>query len=166
MSSLALYPGSFDPLTYGHADVITRASRLFDRVIVAVLINPAKRPWFSVDERAAMIRETCGGPRVEVATFDGLVAELARRQKASAIIRGLRGASDFDYERQMALMNRHLNSDIDTVFLMPAMEFGHISSTLVKEVVSLGGSVTGLVPPKVEARLHQRREGGGVIRQV
>jgi pantetheine-phosphate adenylyltransferase len=166
MSSLALYPGSFDPPTYGHADVIARASRLFDRVIVAVLGNPAKTPWFTVDDRAAMIRESCGGPRVEVVTFDGLVAELARRSKASAIIRGLRGASDFDYERQMALMNRHLNNEIDTVFLMPAMEFGHISSTLVKEVVSLGGSVTGLVPPKVEARLHQRRDGGGGLRQV
>jgi pantetheine-phosphate adenylyltransferase len=166
MSSLALYPGSFDPPTYGHADVIARASRLFDRVIVAVLVNPAKRPWFTVEERAAMIRESCGGPRVEVVTFDGLVAELARRHKASAIIRGLRGASDLDYERQMALMNRHLNNEIDTVFLMPAMEFGHISSTLVKEVVSLGGSVAGLVPPKVEARLHQRREGSGGIRQA
>ncbi len=166
MASLALYAGSFDPLTYGHADVIARASRLFDRLIVAVLINPGKHPWFTVEERAAMIRESCGGPRVEVVTFDGLVAELARRHGAATIIRGLRGASDFDYERQMALMNRHLNNDIDTVFLMPAMEFGHISSTLVKEVVSLGGSVAGLVPPKIEARLHQRREGGGAIRQV
>ena len=166
MASLALYPGSFDPLTYGHADVIARASRLFDRVIVAVLVNPAKRPWFTVEERAAMITEACGGPRIEVVTFDGLVAELARRHGASTIIRGLRGASEFDYERQMALMNRHLNNDVDTIFLMPAMEFGHISSTLVKEVVSLGGAVTGLVPPKIEARLHQRREGGSGIRQV
>jgi pantetheine-phosphate adenylyltransferase len=166
MSSVALYPGSFDPLTYGHADVITRASRLFDRVLVAVLINPSKRPWFTVDERAAMIREACGGPRVDVITFDGLVAELARQQKVSALIRGLRGATDFDNERQMALMNRHLNNDIDTVFLMPEMEFGHISSTLVKEVVSLGGSVTGLVPPKVEARLHQRRDGAPGTRQA
>jgi len=165
MSSLALYPGSFDPLTYGHADVIARASRLFDRVVVAVLVNPGKAPWFTADERAAMIQEACTGLRVDVVTFDGLVAELARRQKASAIIRGLRGATDFDYERQMALMNRHLNSDIDTVFLMPAMEFGHISSTLVKEVVSLGGSVSGLVPPKIEARLQQRRAGSDGIRQ-
>jgi pantetheine-phosphate adenylyltransferase len=166
MASLALYPGSFDPPTYGHADVIARASRLFDRVIVAVLVNPAKRPWFTVEERAAMVKDACGGPRIEVVTFDGLVAELARRHGASTIIRGLRGASEFDYERQMALMNRHLNNDVDTVFVMPAMEFGHISSTLVKEVVSLGGSVTGLVPPKVEARLQQKREGASGARQV
>jgi pantetheine-phosphate adenylyltransferase len=166
MASLALYPGSFDPPTNGHADVIARASRLFERVIVAVLVNPSKRPWFTVEERAAMVKDACGGPRVDVVTFDGLVAELARRHGAATIIRGLRGASEFDYERQMALMNRHLNSDVDTVFLMPAMEFGHISSTLVKEVVSLGGSVAGLVPPSVAARLHQRREGGGALRQA
>jgi pantetheine-phosphate adenylyltransferase len=163
MSSLALYPGSFDPPTYGHADIIARVSRMFDRVIVAVLVNPGKQPWFTVEERAAMIRESCGGPRIEVVTFDGLLAELARRHGAATIVRGLRGASDFDYERQMALMNRHLNNDVDTIFLMPAMEFGHISSTLVKEVVSLGGAVTGLVPPKIEARLHQRRASGGAI---
>jgi pantetheine-phosphate adenylyltransferase len=163
MASLALYPGSFDPPTCGHADVIARASRLFDRVIVAVLVNPSKRPWFTVQERVAMLKESCAGPRVEVVTFDGLVAELARRHGATAIVRGLRGASDFDYERQMALMNRHLNNEVDTVFLTPAMEFGHISSSLVKEIASLGGSVTGLVPPQVEARLHQRREGGGAI---
>jgi pantetheine-phosphate adenylyltransferase len=160
MSSVALYPGSFDPLTNGHVDLIARASRLFDRVVVAVLVNPAKQPWFTPDERVAMIRETFEGQPLEVTTFDGLLVSLARRYGARAVVRGLRGASEFDYERQMAAMNRHLNRDLDTVFLLPDVELGHVSSTLVKEIVSLGGSVAGLVPKSIEARLHRRREGG------
>ncbi len=161
MSRLALYPGSFDPLTNGHLDVIARAGRLFDRVVVAVLINPAKQPWFTAPERVAMIREACAGLAVDVETFDGLLAELARRRQATAVVRGLRGASDFDAERQMAQMNRHLHPDLETVFLLPAPEVGHISSTLIKEIVTLGGSVAGLVPRAIEARLHERREGVG-----
>ena len=165
MSKVALYPGTFDPPTNGHVDLIARAGRLFDRVIVAVLTNTEKRPWFSAAERVAMLKEICAGQPVEVETFDGLLVDLARKRGATAVIRGLRGASDFDYERQMAVMNRHLNKDVDTIFLVPAPEFGHISSTLVREISSLGGSVAGLVPKPVEARLHQRREGAGV-RQV
>jgi pantetheine-phosphate adenylyltransferase len=165
MSNIALFPGSFDPPTNGHLDLIVRAGRLFDRVVVAVLVNPVKRPWFSADERVAMLKEACAGHPVDVETFDGLLVELARRRRATAIIRGLRGAADFDYERQMALMNRHLNRDLDTVFLMPAAELAHISSSLVREIAALGGSLKGLVPPKIEARLHQRREGA-VTRHV
>ena len=158
MTRIALFPGSFDPLTSGHVDLIARAGGLFDRVVVAVLVNTAKTCLFTADERVAMAREACAGQPVDVETFDGLLVELARRRRAVAIIRGLRGASDFDYERQMAVMNRHLNRDLDTVFLLPAPELGHISSTLVKEIAALGGSLTGLVPPGVEKRLHQRRE--------
>jgi pantetheine-phosphate adenylyltransferase len=157
---IALYPGSFDPVTNGHLDIIARAGRLFDRVVVAILVNPAKQPWFTAVDRAAMIREACASQEgVDVETFDGLLVDLARRHQARTVVRGLRGASDLDSERQMSMMNRHLSGNLDTVFFMPSVEFAHISSTLVREIVSLGGSVTGLVPPKVEARLYQRREG-------
>ena len=155
---VAVFPGSFDPLTSGHVDIIKRACAIFDRVIVAVLINQDKTPLFTVPERVAMIRDVFDGrPNVEVDTFDGLLVEYARRKHAHALIRGLRAVSDFEYEFQMALMNRRLNHDLETVFLMPAEQFTYTSSRLIKEVFRLGGEVGGLVPPVVEERLRQKQ---------
>ena len=155
---LAVYPGSFDPLTNGHVDIIERGCYIFDRVIVAVLINQAKTPLFSVDERVAMIREVFEDrPNVEVDTFDGLLVDYGRRKGAHAIIRGLRAVSDFEYEFQMALMNRRLNHDLETVFLMPAEQYTYTSSRLIKEVFMLGGQVSGLVPDVVEQRLRNKQ---------
>ena len=157
-SRVAVFPGSFDPLTSGHVDIIERGCAIFDRVIVAVLINADKTPLFTVDERVAMIREVChdrGG--VEVDTFNGLLVDYARRKGATALIRGLRAVSDFEYEFQMALMNRRLNHDLETVFLMPAEQYTYTSSRLIKEVFRLGGEVRGLVPPVVEQRLRQKQ---------
>jgi pantetheine-phosphate adenylyltransferase len=160
---LAVYPGSFDPLTNGHLDIIRRSRRLFDRVIVAVLVNEDKRPLFSVDERVAMARESLHGDAgVEVDRFDGLLVDYVARKGAGAVVRGLRAVSDFEYEYQMALMNRRLNDRVDTVFMMPAEQYVYISSRLVKEVCMLGGAVTGLVPPLVERRLHEKRAAAGV----
>jgi pantetheine-phosphate adenylyltransferase len=155
---LAVYPGSFDPLTNGHVDIITRGARLFDRIVVAVLVNDAKTPLFTSDDRVAMIREVFRDePKVDVDTFDGLLVEFAARRGADVIVRGLRAASDFEYEFQMALMNRRLQSGVETVFMMPAEQYSYTSSRLIKEVSLLGGPVTGLVPPLVEARLLERR---------
>ena len=155
---VAVFPGSFDPLTNGHVDIIERGCAIFDRVIVAVLINADKTPLFSVDERVSIIREVCQGqPGVDVDTFDGLLVHYARRQGATALIRGLRAVSDFEYEFQMALMNRRLNHDLETVFLMPAEQYTYTSSRLIKEVFRLGGAVSGLVPPIVEQRLRQKQ---------
>ena len=155
---VAVFPGSFDPLTNGHVDIIERGCAIFDRVIVAVLINADKTPLFSVDERVAMIREVCQErPGVEVDTFNGLLVEYARRKGATALIRGLRAVSDFEYEFQMALMNRRLNHDLETVFLMPAEQYTYTSSRLIKEVFRLGGEVGGLVPAVVEQRLRQKQ---------
>jgi pantetheine-phosphate adenylyltransferase len=155
---LAIYPGSFDPITNGHVDVIHRASRLFDRVVVAVLVNAEKQPLFSTDERVEMIRTALGDDTaIEVETFDGLLVEYAERRGAVAVIRGLRAIADFEYELQMALMNRRLNERVETVFLMPSEAFIYTSSRLVKEVFMLGGSVHGLVPPIVEDRLDGKR---------
>jgi pantetheine-phosphate adenylyltransferase len=163
-SRLAIYPGTFDPLTNGHVDLIERTSRLFDRVVVAILLNSEKRPFFSVAERVAMIREVCQAhAAVEVDTFDGLLVDYARRRQATAIVRGLRGVADFEYERQMALMNRHLSPQIETVFMMPPAEWSHLSSTLVKEVSALGGSVAGLVPPAVAERFSRKRDAGRTL---
>jgi pantetheine-phosphate adenylyltransferase len=151
---IAVYPGSFDPLTNGHVDIIRRGARLFDRIVVAVLVNEQKTPLFTTGERVAMVREEFAGePTVAVETFDGLLVHFAEHQGASVIVRGLRAVSDFEYEFQMALMNRRLNGRVETVFMMPAAEYSYISSRLVKEVVMLGGSVEGLVPPAVERRL-------------
>jgi pantetheine-phosphate adenylyltransferase len=155
---IAVYPGSFDPLTNGHVDIIRRGARLFDRIVVAILVNEQKTPMFTTDERVAMVREEFAGePTVGVDTFQGLLVDFAERQQASAIVRGLRAVSDFEYEFQMALMNRRLSARVETVFMMPAAEYSYISSRLVKEVVMLGGSVAGLVPPGVERRLEERR---------
>jgi pantetheine-phosphate adenylyltransferase len=155
---IAIYPGSFDPLTNGHVDIIQRGSRLFDRIVVGVLLNIEKAPLFTVNERVDIAGEVFAPyPNVEVDTFDGLLVDYARRKQASVIVRGLRAVSDFEYEMQMALMNRHLNPDVETVFMMPAEPYTYVSSRLVKEVVALGGSVTKLVPALVEARLRDKK---------
>ena len=156
---IAVFPGSFDPVTNGHLDVIARGLRLFDRVVVAVLVNDRKQPLFSQAERLDMLHEAIGQqPRVRIATFDGLLVDFARRERAVAILRGVRAISDFEYEMQMALMNRRLEPSIDTVFLMPAEENTYVSSRLVKEVFMLGGQIGGLVPAIVERRLQAKRE--------
>lgn len=157
MKVLAVYPGSFDPVTNGHLDIIRRGSRLFDRIVVAILRNPEKEPLFGLQERRRILqRATSGIPNVSVDSFDGLLVDYARRRGARVIVRGLRALSDFEYEFQMALMNRRLDSSIETVFMMPSEAYSYLSSRLVKEVVRLGGSVTGLVPPEVELRLGAR----------
>ena len=155
MSTLAVYPGSFDPLTNGHVDIITRGSRLFDRIIVAILVNAEKAPLFTMAERVEVAREVFKShPNVEVDTFDGLLVDYVERRNAQVIVRGLRAVSDFEFEFQMALMNRRLNEKIATVFMMPAEQYSYISSRLIKEIFSLGGRVHGLVPDVVEARLR------------
>jgi pantetheine-phosphate adenylyltransferase len=163
--NIAIYPGSFDPLTNGHVDIIERGSKLFDRIVIAILLNVEKAPLFTVQERVDIAREVFDKyPNVEVDTFDGLLVEYARRKRASVIVRGLRAISDFEYEMQMALMNRHLNPDVETVFMMPAETYTYVSSRLVKEVVALGGSVTNLVPSIVESRLRDKRHGRETLR--
>ena len=155
---VAIYPGSFDPLTNGHVDIIQRGSRFFDRIVIAVLLNLEKSPLFTVPERVSIAREVFREwPNVEVDTFDGLLVDYARRKGASVIVRGLRAVSDFEYEMQMALMNRRLCPDVETIFMMPAEPYTYVSSRLVKEVVALGGTVHGLVPEVVEARLRDKR---------
>jgi pantetheine-phosphate adenylyltransferase len=150
----AIYPGTFDPITYGHIDVIQRATRLFSRVIVLVARNPSKSPLFSDEERIAMIREVFRrNTEVEVDGFDGLLVHYARSRKATVILRGLRALSDFEYEFQMALTNRKLASTIDTVFLVPHERYTYLNSTLVREVAKLGGDVSDFVPPSVRRRL-------------
>ena len=155
---VAIYPGSFDPLTNGHVDIIQRGSRVFDRIVVGILLNLEKAPLFSVAERVDIARQVFAAyPNVEVDTFEGLLVDYARRKRAHVIVRGLRAVSDFEYEMQMALMNRHLQPDVETVFMMPAEPYTYVSSRLVKEVVALGGSVADLVPAIVEARLREKK---------
>lgn len=153
----AIYPGSFDPLTNGHLDVIQRACRLFDEVIVAVALNDAKQTLFSMEERLGMIRLTTGRfENARVARFDGLLVEFARERQAGAVIRGLRAISDFEFEFQMALMNRKLDSSIETVFLMPREEYTYLSSRVVKEIARLGGDVRQFVPAAVAEALEKK----------
>jgi pantetheine-phosphate adenylyltransferase len=154
---IAVYAGQFDPVTNGHFDLIRRSARMFDRVVVGVTDNPAKRSVFEVEERVAMIADLVEHlPSVSAQGFEGLTVNFARSVGARYIIRGMRATSDFSYELQMGMMNRQLAPDIETVFIVPAAEFSFVSSTLVKDVIRLGGSITGLVPPQVERRLQER----------
>ncbi|HET9540404.1 MAG TPA: pantetheine-phosphate adenylyltransferase [Candidatus Limnocylindria bacterium] len=161
MSRVAVFPGSFDPMTMAHLDVARRAAALFDRLVIGVLHNPKKAPLFSVEERVAMIRESVAdfGDNVAVEAFDGLTVEFARRQEAGFIVRGLRAVSDFEAELQMAHTNRRLQRAVDTVFLMSALEFGYLSSTLAKEVAQFGGDVAEMVPAPVRIALESRFQG-------
>jgi len=157
MPTLAVYPGSFDPLTNGHVDIILRGARLFDRIVVAILVNAEKSPLFTMEERVDITRAVFKDHRnVEVDTFDGLLVDYVARRNAQVIVRGLRAVSDFEYEFQMALMNQRLNDRIQTIFMTPAEQYTYISSRLIKEVFSLGGAVRGLVPEMVEARLREK----------
>lgn len=157
----ALYPGTFDPPTNGHVDLIQRGAKIFDHLTVAILINPVKNPLFSVEERVEMLREsTSSMGNVSVGTFNGLMVEFARQEGATAVLRGIRAISDYEYEFQMALMNRRLAPEIETVFLQPAGRYSFVSSRMLKEVFSVGGDVTGLIPPNVLKRLRARLPNG------
>lgn len=158
----AIFPGSFDPLTNGHLDIIKRSTPLFDEMIIAVLNNPDKQPMFSVDERCSMIREVLPGVetgqcKLSVDSFSGLTADFARDSGATAIVRGIRAVSDYEYELRMALMNRRLEPSIETVFLMAAEEYSYVSSDLMKQVFHLGGRVEGLIPDLIEARMRAKK---------
>lgn len=154
---IAIYPGSFDPLTKGHLDLIERCSTLVDRLVVSILANESKLPLFSVHERMEMLSEVCAPyPNVEVDCFEGLLVDYAKRKGARAILRGIRAISDYEYELQMALMNRRLGPDIETIFMMASEAYSFVSSRLVKEVFRLGGDISGLVPACVEQRLKNR----------
>jgi pantetheine-phosphate adenylyltransferase len=155
---VAIYPGSFDPITNGHLDIIERGTRLFDELIVAVLVNTEKAPLFSAEERADMIQEILGNraPKVRIATFEGLLVTFAQRQNARVIVRGIRAVSDYEYELQMALMNRRMQPEIETVFMMPSEAYSYLSSRLVREVFRFGGTIDGLVPPLVIERLRSK----------
>ena len=158
----ALYPGTFDPPTNGHVDLIQRGSKLFDHLTVAILVNPVKNPLFTVEERVEMLEEVTGPlGNVSVATFDGLMVDFARSEGAMAILRGIRAISDYEHEFQMALMNRRLAPEIETVFLQPAGRYSFVSSRMVKEVFSFGGDISGLVPPNVVNKLRARIKNGG-----
>jgi pantetheine-phosphate adenylyltransferase len=158
MARRAIYPGSFDPLTNGHVDIIERACHIFDEVIVAILINPDKHPMFTVAERIEMLTEVTVpySSQVKIETFEGLLVEYARRRQAHAIIRGVRSTKDYEYELPMVLMNRHLNPEVETVLLVASEENSYISSSLIKEVFLLGGSIEGLVPRPVIERMKER----------
>lgn len=154
----AIYPGTFDPVTNGHIDIIERACKLFDEVVVAILVNPGKTPMFSLEERVTILGQVLNARfgQVTVDTFDGLLVDYALSKGASAIVRGIRAISDYEYELQMALMNRRLKPQVETVFLMSAQENSYLSSRLVKEVFGLGGSINGLVPDLVIERMREK----------
>ncbi len=157
MKMRAVYPGTFDPVTNGHIDLILRSSALFNHVVVAILRNAEKTPYFTVEERVEMLRSVIRKLKnVSVTTFDGLLVDFTEKIGASVIVRGIRAVSDYEYELQMALMNRRLSSKVETVFMMPAEAYSYLSSRLVKEISQLGGSVHGLVPPIVERRLKRK----------
>ena len=153
----AMYPGTFDPVTNGHYDLVRRAARIFDRVVVAIAASPHKAPMFSLDERMGLARQVLGEiPNVTVDGYTGLTVEYARAHQLDVVIRGLRAVSDFEYEFQLAAMNRHLQADVETIFMTPAEQYAFISSTLVREVAALGGDVTGFVHPAVAQALARR----------
>ena len=158
----AIFPGSFDPVTNGHLDIIQRGCKLFDEIIVAILVNPEKQAFFSIEERSEILSEVLhtiesGDCRVTVDSFEGLLVQYAADREAHAIVRGIRAISDYEYELQMALMNRRLQPGLETVFMMPAEEYSYVSSRLVKEVFHLGGSIDGLVPALVEKRMREKK---------
>lgn len=162
MDVIAVYPGTFDPITNGHADVAERASRMFHRVIICVAANPGKEPFFSLEERVGFARSVfAGDPNVEVSSFDSLLVDYARERGAGAILRGLRAVSDFEFEVQLSGMNRRLAPEIETVFISAAEEYGFVSSSLVREIASLGGDVTEFVPAAVKAALDRRFDRSG-----
>ncbi len=155
----AVYPGSFDPITFGHIDIIERGLKLFDKIVVAILINPAKTPLFTVQERIEMIRESIKHlpeEKIEVSSFTGLLVDYVKTIKAKAILRGIRAISDFEYEFQMALTNRKLLKDVDTVFMMPDERFSYLSANLVREVATFGGDISHFVPSHVEKKLKEK----------
>jgi len=157
MTRIAIYPGSFDPPTKGHEDLIHRSLALCDELIVAVAVNPQKAPLFDPEERLDMLRQACGDdPRVSFTTFDTLLADFAQQVNATFIVRGLRAVSDFEYEYQMALMNRQLHPSLETVFLIPPVSFTYLSSSLVREVAQFGGDISAFVHPAVAAALHRK----------
>lgn len=161
----AIYPGSFDPVTNGHLDIIERGCKLFDEIIIGILVNPEKQPFFTVEERQEMLTEVVksisqGRCDVRVDSFSGLLVNYAVAQEADVIVRGIRAISDYEYELQMALMNRRLAPGVETVFMMPAETYSYVSSRLVKEVFQLGGTVTGLVPPLIEQRMKEKLTQG------
>jgi pantetheine-phosphate adenylyltransferase len=156
-TSTAIYPGSFDPVTNGHLDLIERGAKMFDRLIVAVLHNAEKQPLFSVPERLEMLREvTRAWPSVEIDVFEGLLVDYAQKRQAGVILRGIRAISDYEYELQMAMMNRKLQPKLETVFMMPAETYSYLSARLVREIAMFGGPLQGLVPPLIEARLRAK----------
>jgi len=162
MKRIAVYPGSFDPVTNGHLDIIHRALEFVDELVIAILVNPEKQALFTVKERMEMITNVLPeNHRIQIDQFDGLLVEYARKKNARVIIRGLRAVSDFDYEFQMALMNRRLEAQIETVFLVPAEQYSYVSSRLVKEICALGGAVRGLVPEEVEKRMQKKLQTEG-----
>ncbi len=157
----AIYPGSFDPFTNGHLSLIQRGLQMFDRLIVALLVNPKKTPLFTIEERRQMIQEAVKDPRIEIDSFQGLLVEYAQKKGVNVVLRGLRAVSDFEYEFQLANMNRKLRPDIETVFMMTGEDYFYVSSNLVREVASLGGDVHGLVPPNVLQKLKAKYSTGG-----
>jgi pantetheine-phosphate adenylyltransferase len=157
MPKTAIYPGSFDPVTNGHLDIIERGHEIFDKIIVTILRNPAKKSLFTVDERVEMLQECLSDqPHVEIDVFHGLLVDYARQRKADAILRGMRAVSDFEYEFQMALMNRKLNRDVETVFMMTGLRWIFTSSTIIKEAAKFGGDIDDMVPPLVSRKLREK----------
>ncbi len=163
MPKVAIYPGSFDPVTNGHLDILQRGMKLFDKIIVVVLTNPGKNFLFTLEERIEMLEVSIKKfSNVEIGTFDGLTVDYATKRNAQAILRGLRALSDFEYEFQMALMNRRLNREVQTIFLMTGMRWIYTSSSIIKEAAQFGGSITGMVPPVVEKRIGNLRSGKSI----
>lgn len=160
MGSSAMYPGTFDPITHGHLDLVRRACRIFDRVVIAIAANPSKAPLFSLQERVALAREVVAAlPNVEVSGYTGLTVDFAREQGLNVIMRGLRAVSDFEFEFQLATMSRHLDGEVETVFLTPTEQYNFVSSTLIREIASLGGNVSEFVHPAVAAALRGKFAG-------
>ena len=157
MPKLAIYPGSFDPVTNGHIDIIVRGLKIFDDIVVCILNNPAKKVLFDIEERMDMLNQSLNGIKnIEVTTYDGLLVDFAVQRKANAILRGMRAVSDFEYEFQMALMNRRLNRDIQTVFLMTGLRWIFTSSSIIKEAARFGGNINGMVPKIVQQKLKEK----------